>query len=143
MDSETPNEIPPVASGVFTLPPYDERPPRLLGGFCPDCSRHFFPRPKYCKSCLKPVEEISLGSTGTLYSFTVIRTKPPLGLPQPYCVGYIDLAETDLRIFCLLDPKAIDQLRVGLPVYLTVGPLGHDGKGDACLRPYFSPLNRD
>jgi len=143
MDSETPNEIPPVASGVFTLPPYDETPPRLLGGFCPDCNRYFFPRPKYCKNCLKPVGESSLGSKGTLYSFTVIRTKPPLGLPQPYCVGYIDLAETDLRIFCLLDPKAIDQLRVGLPVHLTVGPLGHNGKGDACLRPYFSPLNRD
>ena len=135
----TTNDIPPVATGIFTLPPYEELPPTLLGGFCPDCTQHYFPHPKYCPVCLGPTEEVELGSEGTIYSYTVIRRRPPLGLPNPYSVGYIDLAKSNLRIFCLLDPEAVDQLRVGIAVRLAVGPLGHDGHGSPCLRPYFTP----
>ena len=138
MNDEITN-IPSFMPGIFTLPPYDHTPPSLLGGSCEACNRHYFPRPKYCPNCLGPVEEQVLGSEGIIYSYTTIRTKPPLGLPAPYSVGYIDLADRGLRIFCLLDPAAADQLRVGLPVRLAVGPLGHDGHGSPRLRPYFTP----
>lgn len=143
MKSETMADIPPVAQGIFTLPPYDKAPPKLLGGFCKACNRHYFPRPRWCRVCLGPVEEASVGSEGTIYSFAVIRKKAPFGLPEPYGVGYIDLTESGLRVFCPLDPKAIDKLRVGLPVRLAVGPLGHDGCGSPCLRPYFTPISID
>jgi uncharacterized OB-fold protein len=138
MESERNEDLSPFLPGIFTPPPYDQAPPRLLGGFCPDCRTYFFPRSRFCPHCLGVVEETELGSEGTLYSFTVIRTKPPLGLPQPYSVGYVDLEEKGLRIFCLLDPGAIDRLRIGLPMQLAVGPLGHDGRGKPCLRPYFT-----
>ncbi|MGD2124814.1 MAG: OB-fold domain-containing protein [Desulfobacteraceae bacterium] len=137
--NNTKNDIPPMIPGIFTMPPYGQAPPKLLGGFCSGCKQHYFPRPRYCPSCLGPVEQADLGSEGTVHSFTVVRTKPPLGLPQPYSVGYIDLSKTKLRVFCLLDPGAIDQLRVGLLVRLAVGPLGHDGHGSPRLRPYFTP----
>ena len=130
----------PVVPGIFTLPPYDQIQPKLLGGFCPTCHRYYFPRPKYCRGCLGQTEETPLSSKGVIYSFTVVRRKPPLGLPEPYSVGYIDLAENGLRIFCLLDPTAIGQLRVGMQVQLAVKPLGHDVRGEPCLRPYFTPL---
>jgi uncharacterized OB-fold protein len=135
--------IPPFMPGIFTSPPYKETPPRLLGGLCTACNRKYFPWPKYCPNCLGPTEETVVGSEGTIYSYTVIRTKPPLGLPMPYSVGYIDLTDSGLRIFCLLDPAAIDQLRVGLPVRLAVGPLGHNGHGSPRLRPYFTPKNSE
>jgi uncharacterized protein len=138
MPSETADILPPFLPGIFTPPPYDQAPPRLLGGFCRDCQKYTFPRPRFCPRCLGLVEEADLGREGTLYSFTVIRTKPPLGLPQPYCVGYIDLKGKALRVFGLLDAKAADQLRVGLPVRLAVAPLGLDGRGRPCLRPYFA-----
>ena len=138
--NEIANNIPPVAPGVFTLPPYDHDSPRLIGGSCPVCKRKYFPRPRYCRACLGPVEECDLGYEGTIYTFTVVRTKPPFGLPQPYSAGYIDLAGSGLRIYCLLDQAAIDQLRIGLPVRLAVGVMGHDGKGSPRLRPYFTPL---
>jgi uncharacterized OB-fold protein len=137
--SKEKTDIPPVATGIFTLPPYDQSPPRLLGGICSKCNKYYFPRPGYCRSCLEPTEETALDSKGVIYSYTVIRTKAPLGLPAPYSVGYIDLAGSSLRIFCLLDPAAIEQLQVGLKVRLAVGPLGHDGHGSPCLRPYFTP----
>jgi len=138
MNSEIVADIPPMAPGIFTLPPYDREQPQLLGGLCSDCDKYYFPRPKYCPCCLGAVDETSLGSEGTIYSYTVVRTKPPLGLPQPYSVGYVDMAPSGLRVFCLLDPAAIKQLRVGSLVRLSSGPLGHDGRGETRLRPYFT-----
>jgi uncharacterized protein len=134
--------IPPVAEGIFTLPPYENAPPVLLGGHCPQCNRYYFPRPKYCRECLGPSEEIVLGGKGKIYSYTVIRVKPPLGLPSPYAVGYIDLKENGLRIFCLLDPAAVDALHIGSPVALKVAPLGCGVDGAPRLRPYFTPVSR-
>jgi uncharacterized OB-fold protein len=132
-------EIPPVAPGIFKLPLGEETLPRLLGGFCSACERHYFPRSKYCPICLGDLAEADLGSTGTVYSFTVVRTRAPLGLPEPYGIGYVDLDGTGLRIFCLLDPNCIDRFEAGLPVRLAVGPLGHDGRGAPRLRPFFTP----
>ncbi|UCF93555.1 MAG: OB-fold domain-containing protein [Desulfobacterales bacterium] len=143
MVKEGTNRLSPVEEGLFTPPPYTESPPKLLGGYCRKCRQHYFPRPRHCRRCLDPVEGASLGSEGKLYSFTVIRTRPPLGLPQPYGVGYVDLEECGLRIFGLLDPGAVDRLRIGLPVRLAVAPLGHDARGERCLRPYFTPMEAD
>ena len=138
MSSELP-DLPPVAKGVFTLPPYDQFPPRLIGSVCPSCSEYFFPATPYCRKCLEPTVEADLGSEGILYSYTVIRTKAPLGLPTPYCVGYVDLAGSSLRIFFLLDPDEIETFKPGLAVRLAVKPLGVDQQGSPCLRPYFTP----
>ncbi len=140
MDAKT-SLLPPVAHGIFSLPPYDDAPPTLLGGYCQDCKRYFFPRPKYCPDCLNIPQERALGSTGTLYSYTTIRIKAPLGFPSPYSVVYVDLDRNGLRVFGLFDPQAGDQLKIGLKVKLEVGPLGNDLKGQPCLRPYFRPLN--
>lgn len=140
INKEKISEIAPVMPGIFTLPPYDDEPPALLGGFCPVCNAYYFPRPKYCRACLGPVKETRVGSEGTIYSFTVVRKKAPLGLPQPYGVGYVNLKETGLSIFCLFDPAALEKLRIGLPVRLAVSPLGLDINGSPCLRPYFTPM---
>ena len=140
MSAEKTGDIQPVAMGIFTLPPYDGMQPELLGGFCQMCKAHYFPMSKYCPRCLGLLEESRLGSEGTIYSFTVIRKRAPLGLPEPYSIGYIDLSkEPTLRIFGLLDPKSIDRLRIGMTVKLVVEPLGHDGHGSPRLRPYFTP----
>ena len=81
---------------------------------------------------------MELGSRGRIYSFTVVRTKPPLGLPRPYAVGYVDLDGSGLRIFSLLDPAQVERFRIGAPVRLAARPLGEDGHGNPRLRPYFT-----
>jgi uncharacterized OB-fold protein len=101
---------------------------------------YFFPKPRYCPKCLTQTEQSIIGRRGTLYSLAVVRTKPPLGLPQPYAVGYVDMEETGLRIFCLLDPHQIETFRIGSRVKLALGQLGHDGQGNPRLRPYFIPF---
>lgn len=112
--------------------------PVLIGGHCPECRRDFFPRPRYCPQCLQPTEKRELGGDGAVYSYTVVRVRPPFGLPQPYAVGYIDLAESGLRVFGLLNPAHIERLAIGTPVKLDIGPMGSDAGGGPCLRPYFS-----
>ena len=112
--------------------------PVLRGGHCPQCGRDFFPRPRYCPTCLRPPDGRSLGGDGVIYSYTVVRTRPPFGLPQPYAVGYIDLDQSGLRIFGLLNPDHIGRLAMGRRVRLEVGPMGQDGQGEPCRRPYFS-----
>lgn len=138
MHRET-DQLKPVLPDLFSLGRGDENTPALLGGFCPDCNRHFFPRPKYCPNCLNEVDQVPLKSDGAIYSYTFVRIKPPLGLPSPYSVVYVDLSEINLRVFGLFDPEAADDLRIGLEVELAVGPLGVDSSGQSCLRPYFTP----
>jgi len=142
MASETAKQAAPVAPGIFTMPSHDAGLPALLGGQCSRCNRRFFPRPIYCPQCLGPVEGHPIGSRGRIHVFTVVRIKPPFGLPQPYAVGYIDMEENGLRIFSLLDPLKVDELAVGQEVVLSVGVLGHDGKGVPRLRPYFTPVKK-
>jgi uncharacterized OB-fold protein len=129
----------PVVPGLFSLPPDNENRPTLLGGFCQGCDRHFFPGPKYCPQCLGQVQRVPLMSNGAIYSYTFVRIKPPLGLPSPYSVVYVDLSEVNLRVFGLFDPNATQDPHIGLEVELDVGPLGVDSNGKSCLRPYFTP----
>lgn len=134
-------DIPPFATGIFRAGGGSLNGPVLLGGLCSGCRRQFFPRPAICPDCLGAVEEVELGSRGRVYSFTVVRTKPPLGLPQPYAVGYVDLNDCKLRIFTLLDPANVERFRIGAPVRLAACPLGDDGHGNPRLRPYFTLLD--
>ena len=115
--------------------------PTLIGGKCAQCGKWFFPKPHFCSECLNKVEEVSLGSTGCIYSSTVVRTKPPLGLPRPYGIAYVDLDGSGLRIFGLLDPQELDRCTIGAPVRLEVAPIGVNLMGEPCLRPYFTPAS--
>ena len=129
------DDLKPVLDGVFNASPS----PRLSGGVCPECHKKYFPKPMVCHHCLEQVQDVELSSTGRLFTFTIVRTKPPFGLPQPYAVGYVDLDVDGLRIFSLLDSAHIDRLAIGQQLYLRIAPIGVDSTGQACLRYYFTP----
>jgi len=135
-------EFPSVQEGIYILPPPGkDGTPHLLGGQCGACGEIHFPREQHCNRCLGPVEKKDLGGQGTIYSFTVVRSKPPFGFPQPYSVGYIDMANSNLRVFCLLDSDYINDLKIGMAVVLAVKPLGHNSATRTCMRPFFAPDN--
>jgi uncharacterized protein len=119
----------------------------LLGGYCARCRRYYFPRPRYCPGCLDEPETREVGNRGRIHSFTTVRTKAPLGLPEPYAVGYVDLDREmggpGLRVFSLFDPGSTDTLRIGAMVTLRVAPLGHNGRGEPCLRPFFKLVSEE
>lgn len=128
--------IEPFAAGIFTAAA--DGSGELLGAACTACGRRYFPRRDRCPICGSDLAARSLGGRGTLYSFTVVRVRPPLGLPAPYAVGYVDL-EDGPRVFGLLDPDAVDDFEIGMPLELRVAALGVDVRGKPCLRPYFTP----
>ena len=124
------------ADGIFAA--HEDGTGELLGGECTACGQRWFPRRDWCPTCEGRIGECGLGGSGTLYTYTVVRVRPPLGLPAPYAVGYVDL-ERGPRVFALLDPQAIDELAIGMPLALRVAPLGVDAQNRPCLRPYFTP----
>lgn len=128
------DELKPVIEGIFEQGP----PPRLLGAICPECKKKFFPKPIVCPDCLKDVQDIKLSPNAKIYTYSVLRTRPPYGLPQPYAGGYVDLDGENLRIYTLFDPEKIEALDFGKKVTLKVGELGVDNEGKPCSRYYFT-----
>ncbi len=128
--------LPPFAEHIFER---EGATTRLLGSRCGDCGRALFPRAPLCPHDGSRTDPIALPTRATLHSFTVVRIKPPFGLPAPYAVAYVDLEGLDLRLFALLDPDAIGIYHIGMPLTLWSGALGVDLAGDACIRPYFQP----
>lgn len=94
-------------------------PPRLLGSVCRACSTRLFPARDFCPSCGSDDVEggVPLATTGTVYSFTVVRQAPP-GRETPYSLAYIDLAD-GVRVLAQVtgDP---DALHIGAPVCLDI-----------------------
>ncbi len=114
----------------------------LLGGSCKTCSNYQFPKAEVCPVCLGKVEQVSLGSLGSVHSITSIHAKPPLGLPNPYRVAYVDLEQIPLRIFTLMDSNPELEIIIGQRVRLAIAPIGVDIEGSPCLRPYFTTINK-
>jgi len=110
---------------------------QILVGKCDCDDRHFFPVRAYCPRCLAPLSVKPVSGRGHVYAFTTVRRRAPFGLPEPYAIGYVDLAEVPLRVFGLFSPNAVTQLKVGAKVDLKVTPLGTDGAGMPCLRPIY------
>ena len=128
------SEIKPVMEGIFEA----GDSPHLIGAICPVCNKKFFPKPTVCPYCLGEVKETKLSSKGKIYTYSVLRTRAPYGLPQPYADGYVDLEEDGLRIHSLFDPEKISDLEIGKGVTLRVGPIGVGNDGQPCLRYYFT-----
>ena len=126
--------LPPFRPGTYTV---TEAGTRLIGSQCSGCGRFVFPSWSTCATCETPTQAVFLAPSGSLYSYTVVRIKPPFDLPAPYAVGYVHLPENNLRVFGLLDPHSIAQYQIGLPMRITCGTLGSDLEGRPCIRPYF------
>lgn len=128
------NDIPLVYDNILTAGPEVH----LQGGYCPTCNQYHFPIQESCMECLGAVESADLGKRGVVHSVTTIRTRPPLGLPRPYSVAYLDLVDVPLRIFSLMDPAEAGKYQIGQAVELNVAPLGLNNEKQVCRRPYFS-----
>lgn len=111
----------------------------LIGSRCPDCGTWSLPALQRCPHCRGTPVRVPVGTTGSLYTYTVVRTRPPFGLPEPYAVGYVDLNESGLRVFGLIDPLSVGELEVGQRMEIGLRPLGVDHDGRPCLRPLFLP----
>ncbi|HZZ48548.1 MAG TPA: OB-fold domain-containing protein [Pseudonocardia sp.] len=133
----------PVAEDLFRWSAADGA--ALVGSRCTGCGSHYFPRSLSCRNPAcedKSVEEVLLGRRGRLYSYTVQSYRPPalFGMEpfEPYAIGLVELPE-GLRVMGMLTGCELDEIRIEMPVELTVEPLYTDDSGREVLTYKYVP----
>lgn len=116
----------PVAAGLFED---DAAGARLIGSRCTACGTLYFPQPVSCRNpdCRdKTLIQAPLSTRGILSSFTVQRYQPPplfrIDDWAPYAIGLVDLGE-GVEVMGMLTGVALDEIRIGMAVRLTIEPL--------------------
>jgi uncharacterized protein len=110
----------PLREGLLTGDLHNIATVRLAGCKCADCGETSLGERPICPNCGRDgVMTIPLGNVGTLWSFTVIRHRPPGDYrgPTPFApfgLGLVELPE-GLRVLSPID-CAIDTLTIGLPL---------------------------
>ena len=120
----------PIREGLLTTPLSPMEQVRLIGSKCKGCSEISFGKRETCSSCGgKDLEEIPLGRKGKLWTYTIIRHKPPGDYKgpdpfMPFGLGLVELPE-GIRV---LSPIQCDlkKLTVGMELELEVYPLYTD-----------------
>ncbi|MBR0642448.1 Zn-ribbon domain-containing OB-fold protein [Roseomonas hellenica] len=89
---------------------------RFLIGLCKDTGKHFFyPRGASPFTLSNNVALVEAKGTGTIYTYTVARTK------EPHAVAYVELDEGP-RIFTNIVDCDLDALKIGQKVKLVWKP---------------------
>jgi uncharacterized OB-fold protein len=102
----------------------------LVGARCTTCGTHTFPPQPACPRCGAGTEPVALPDRGTVWTWTVQRTrpKPPYTGPdefEPFAVGYVDLGP--VRVESRLDGRPVAAWQIGDPVRLVAGSPDGDG----------------
>jgi uncharacterized OB-fold protein len=95
------------------------------------------------------MEKATLSGVGRLYSFTVVRVKPPHFIGEvPYVTGVVELPEGE-RVKTLLTGCDPNTLEIGTEMELAIesvgklkGPIGRNDAGTEVLGWTFRPLRR-
>lgn len=110
----------PIRGGLFTGPLSELDHLRLGGSRCSECGETSLCVTNVCANCgRETVSEISLSARGTLWTYTVVRHRPPGDYkgPDPFVpfgLGLVELPE-GLRVLAPIECD-IAQLKIGLAV---------------------------
>lgn len=134
----------PIREGLFTTPisPYEQV--RLLGGECLSCGEVALGQRSICPNCGSDrVREVPLSTSGKLWTYTVIRHRPPGEYkgPDPFVpfgIGLVELPE-GVRVLSLIGCE-IEKLRIGMELKLEVFKLFKDDQGKEVVAFRFKPI---
>lgn len=137
----------PVKEDLFTMPLSLLEQVRLKGSKCRVCREVFLGRRLTCENCASSeLEEIALSKRGKLWSYTVIRARPP-GVykgPEPFipfALGLVELSE-GLRIISPLTDCDVENLKIGMELELVVDKLYEDENSKEVIAFKFKPFQR-
>lgn len=135
----------PAKEDLFTMPLSPLEQVRLKGSKCQACGEVFLGKRLTCENCAgSDLEEIALSKRGKLWSYTVIRARPPGDYkgPEPFVpfgLGLVELPE-GLRIISPLTDCDIDDLKIGMELELVVAKLYEDADGNEVIAFKFKPI---
>jgi uncharacterized OB-fold protein len=139
----------PVAEGLFTWPPDETAPLRLIGSECTPCGLVSFPAAADCVRCASAEsKQRLLSDRGTLWTYTTQNFRPP-SPPydgpedfEPYAVGYIELLGELLVEARLTEPDP-QKLRIGQHMRLTLVPYTAQDDGTEVVTFAFAPVEEE
>ena len=134
----------PVRAGLWTTPSSPDEKPQLIGSRCPACGEVYFPKREkgICIHCQhKGLEDCKLSRRGKIHSFSVIMQQPTQFFvgKVPYAYGIIALPE--VRVLAHFTGCDFKDLKIGMPVELTIEKLGEDEQGNEVLAHKFKPVS--
>ena len=100
----------------------------LLGMRCRQCGIYVFGPATFCQSCTSAdLEEVDRGTTGVLFSYTIVRVPPP-GWPGavPYVLGEVELPDGPHVLAEVIDCDH-DGLKVGMDMALALQEVAMEG----------------
>ena len=134
----------PIRKDLFTLPLSPLGDVRLVGTDCKTCGEVSLGQARMCPNCAATdVTPLPLSTQGVVWTYTVIRHRPP-GEYQgpdpfvPFGLGLVELPE-GLRVLAPLDGD-IESLHVGMEVELVVFQLYRDTEDNGVVAFEFRAL---
>ena len=125
----------PVREGLLSAPlkPLDQV--GLLGSKCRKCSEIALGVTQSCPNCTsEDVEVITLSKQGTLWTYTIIRNRPPGDYKgpdnpfQPFGEGLVELPE-GIRVLSRLEVD-IDKIKIGMKLEFEAYKLYQNSEGN-------------
>jgi uncharacterized OB-fold protein len=136
-----------VREGLFTTPLLTLDQVRLIGSKCGNCNEISLGKQIMCSNCgASRMEEIPLSRKGKLWTYTVIRHRPPGDYkgPDPFVpfgLGLVELPE-GIRVLSPIhcDLKKID---IGMDLELGIYPLFTDEDNNEVMAFRFRPVSEE
>jgi uncharacterized OB-fold protein len=134
----------PIKEDFFSKPLYPLENVRLMGSRCCACGEVIFGKGITCQQCQgEDMQDIVLSPYGKLYSYTIIRNKPPGDYKgpepfEPFPVGLVELPE-GIRILAPLTGCRIEELKNGMELELSIEEFYEDEDGRKVLIFRFKP----
>lgn len=131
-----------IMEGLIKCPRQASEPPRLLGNKCNSCGKVFFPKKVICPNCFTDdtLTDFQLSSKGKIHTYTIVHYPSPAGVEAPYAYGYVDLPESNIRVFSLFTESDPAKLEIGMDVELVIEKIRTDKDGTEIIGYKFKPV---
>lgn len=127
----------PIREGLLTKDLSSLDRVQLLGGRCQSCQEISLGKSPYCPNCgSEEIQEFPLSKRGKLWTYTIIKHRPPGDYKGPdpfvpYGLGLVELSE-GIRVLSPIDAD-INRLAIGTELELAVSKLYEDGEGNEII----------
>jgi uncharacterized OB-fold protein len=147
MDQKSIIENVPIREGLLSAPLDNLEKVQLLGSKCRACGEVAFGVASSCQNCAgSDMELIPLSKKGTLWTYTVIRNRPPGDYKGPdpfvpFAEGLVELPE-GIRVLSPLGGN-VEKVKIGMDLTLKIYTLYKNKEGQNVIAFRFDPIEED